>query len=66
MTFGMILRTVFELALVIFTVWAVFHEDRFAAAEERLFARIRRKRLSVVRKNNLSQTAERPFIRRGI
>lgn len=49
MSFGMIVRTVFEMALIGFTLWAVFHEDRFAAFEQRLFARLRRRRLRVVR-----------------
>ena len=48
MTFGMILRTVFEFALVSFTLWGVFHEDRFVAFEHRLIAAVRRRRLKVV------------------
>ncbi len=44
-----ILKTLFELALVIFTLWALFHEDRFAAIEQRIFANIRRRKLRVVK-----------------
>lgn len=55
MDLGMILRTVFEIALVAFTLWALFHEDRFAALEQRLFARIRRRKLRVVEGNCYSR-----------
>ena len=48
MTTAMILRTLFEIALVGFALWALFHEDRFAAAERRLFAYIRRRMLKVM------------------
>ncbi|MBE6727622.1 MAG: hypothetical protein E7562_03125 [Ruminococcaceae bacterium] len=49
MSFGMFITTVLEIAAVVFVLWAVFHEDRFAAFEKRIFARIRRSRLKVVR-----------------
>lgn len=55
MNFGMILRTIFEIALIAFTLWAVFHEDRFAALEQRLFARIRRRKFRVVEGNCYSR-----------
>jgi len=48
MTFLDILRTLFEISLVVGLVWCIFHEDRLVALEEKLFARIRRKRLRVV------------------
>ncbi len=48
MTVSMILRTVFEFALVCFTLWALFHEDRFAAFERRLICTLRRRSLKVV------------------
>lgn len=51
MDLGMIFRTVFEVAIIVFTLWAVFHEDRFAALEQRLFARIRRRKLRVLEGN---------------
>lgn len=44
----MVLRSIFEILLVGFTVWAVFNEDRFAALEERLVCKIRRKALKTV------------------
>ena len=51
MTFGMLLRTIFEIALIVFTLWAVYHEDRFAALERRLFARFRRRKFRVINGN---------------
>ncbi len=48
MTFLDILRTLFEIAMVLGLVWCIFHEDRLVAIEEKIFARIRRKRLRVV------------------
>jgi len=48
MSFTMILSTVFEIALVGFTLWAVFHEDRIAAIEKQIFARIRRRKFRVI------------------
>lgn len=50
MTFLDILRTLFEIAMVVGLVWCIFHEDRLVAIEEKLFARIRRGRLRVVSK----------------
>lgn len=44
-----IIRTIFEVALVSVTLWAVFHEDRLADFEERFIARFRRRRLKVIR-----------------
>lgn len=49
MTFADVLKTLIEIAAVVFTVWALFHEDRFIAFEEKLFAKIRRKRLRVIK-----------------
>lgn len=51
MTVSMILKTVFEFALVCFTLWALFHEDRFAAFERRLACALRRRSLKVVQGN---------------
>ena len=50
------LKTLFELALVIFTIWALFNEQRFVAIERRIIAHIRRRKLKVVKvqcKHNL-------------
>lgn len=49
MSFGMIIRTVFEFAAVVFVLWAVFHEDRFATFERRIIAQLRRRRLRTVK-----------------
>ena len=48
MSFEQIIRTVFEIVLIVFTLWAVFHEDIFAAFEERVVAAFKRRRLKVV------------------
>lgn len=49
MSFGMMITTILEFAAVALVLWAVFHEDRIAAFEKRLFARIRRNRLKVIK-----------------
>ena len=43
------LLTFFEIALVAFAVWAVFHEDIFIEFEQRLVSHFRRRRLEVIR-----------------
>ena len=43
-----IIRTIFEVALVSVTLWAVFHEDRLADFEERVIARLRRRKFKVI------------------
>lgn len=48
MCFADILKTCFEFVLVLFTVWAVFHEDKFIAFEEKLFSNIKRRKLKLV------------------
>ncbi len=48
MSFRDVLVTVFEVALVTFTIWAVFHEDRFIAFEDRIKAKFRRSRFRVI------------------
>lgn len=50
------LLTIFEMALVAFTVWAVFHEDRFIAFEERIAAGLRRRRFKVIEGNNVGKS----------
>ncbi|MCQ2455043.1 MAG: hypothetical protein MJ090_02720 [Clostridia bacterium] len=57
MSFIQILSTVFEFLLVSFTVWAVFHEDRFIAFEEKIMADLRRKKLKVVKENSVHNSA---------
>ncbi|MCQ2448640.1 MAG: hypothetical protein MJ132_00415 [Clostridia bacterium] len=59
MTLGMILKTLFEFALIVGTLWAVLHEDKFAAAEARFFARLRRRKFKVVKGG--SQYSVRPL-----
>ena len=48
MNFAQIIRTVFEMALIAFTLWAIFHEDIFVAFEERVVAMFKRRKLKVV------------------
>ena len=50
------LLTVFEAALVAFAVWAVFHEDRFIAFEERVVAHFRRRRFKVITGSNVCKS----------
>ena len=57
MTVSIFLKTLFEVALVAFALWALFNEDKFIAFEERLVASIRRRRLRVRRAS--IQTARR-------
>ncbi len=49
MSFPMILRTVFEIALFAAIIWGFFHEDRLAAFERRVFCSLRRKKLKVIK-----------------
>ena len=50
------LLTIFEMALVAFAIWAVFHEDRFIAFEERIVARFRRRNFKVIEGNNVTKS----------
>ena len=56
MNFGTIIKTIFEIALIAFTLWAVFHEDKFAAFEQKIISNIRRRKLRVVIGNNYNRT----------
>lgn len=49
MTFTDLLLSIFEVALVLITIWAVFHEDRFVAFEERVISYFRRRKLKIAR-----------------
>lgn len=49
MNFGDVLLTIFEIGLVVLTLWAVLNEDRFVAFEQRLISKWRRRRLQVVK-----------------
>ena len=50
------LLTIFEIGLVLFAIWAVFHEDRFIKFEERIAARFRRRRFKVIKGNNVCKS----------
>ena len=56
MTFSMILATVFETALVLFTIWAVFHENLFIALEDKICAYFRRRSLKVIKGSKTART----------
>lgn len=56
MSLGMFFTTVFEVVLVAFTVWAVFNENKFVAFEDMLFARIRRRKLKVIKGGGIART----------
>ena len=56
MSLGSTLLTIFELALVSFTVWAVFHEDLFIDFEERIAAHVRRRKFRVIEGNRVGKT----------
>ncbi len=51
MTFMDILKSLFDVALVCFAVWAVLHEDKFIRFEEALVCRFRRRKLKAVKGN---------------
>ncbi len=57
MSFADILKTCFEFILVSFTVWAVFHEDKFIIFEEKLFSNIKRRKLVLVKSENRKSSA---------
>lgn len=56
MSLSGIILSIFETVIVLFTLWAVFHEDFFIAVEDRIFAHIRRKRFKVIKGQNYSET----------
>lgn len=56
MSIGMVFSTVFEVALVAFTLWAIFHENKFIDFEDKLFARIRRRSLRVIKGGGTART----------
>ncbi len=55
MTFVDTLRTLFEIAVVAFIIWGLFNEERLVAFEEKVLSRIRRKRLRVVKTQNVKK-----------
>lgn len=56
MNLGSTLLTIFEMALVAFVIWSVFHEDRFIAFEERIVARFRRRSFKVIEGNSVRKS----------
>ncbi len=54
MNFQDILKTLFEAALVLFTLWALFHEDRFVSFERRIAAAFRRRSIKAVKRPDVT------------
>ncbi len=54
MNLSQIIRTILEIALVVITIWAVFHEDMFIALEERIASFFKRRRLRVLHNSSLN------------
>ena len=52
MSFIDIIKTIFEFALVAFTLWAVFNEDRFIKIERRFKSFLRRRKIKAVKGNS--------------
>ncbi|MBR4073492.1 MAG: hypothetical protein IKK24_06065 [Clostridia bacterium] len=59
MTLSIFLKTLFEVALVAFAIWALFNEDKFITFEEKLVSYIRRRRLRVRNSRKSSVSANR-------
>ena len=51
MSFIDIIKTIFEFSLVVGTLWAVLHEDRFIKFERRIKAFIKRRKIKAVKGN---------------
>lgn len=56
MNFAQVIRTVLEAAVIIFTLWAVFHEDRFIKFEDRIASHFRRRRLKIISGSSVHST----------
>ena len=56
MSLGSTLLTIFEVALVAFTIWAVFHESLFVEFEEKLVAHFRRRKFKVIKGSNIAKS----------
>ncbi len=54
MNFQDVLKTLFEVALVLFTLWALFHEDRFVSFERRIAAAFRRRNIKAVKRPDVT------------
>lgn len=55
MSSSQIIKSLIELVMVVFAIWAVFHEDMFIAFEQRLIVNRKRKQLKLIKtiKNNI-------------
>ena len=50
------LLTIFEVALVSFTIWALFHEDKFIMLEDKIVAHFRRRKFKVIEGSRVSKS----------
>ena len=48
MSFADVLKSLFEVGLVSFTIWSLFHEDKYIAFEEKILCKIKRNKLKTV------------------
>jgi hypothetical protein len=55
MTFADIIRTFFEIGVAAFIIWGLFNEERLVAFEEKVLSRLRRKRLRVIKTQNVKK-----------
>lgn len=55
MSLSQIIKSLIEVAMVVFAIWAVFHEDIFVDFEQRLIANRKRKQLKLIKtiQNNI-------------
>ncbi len=65
MNFTQSLQTIFEVILVSATIAALFNEKRLAAFEKGIIAKIRRRRLKVIRGNNMVKSTYIPATRKA-
>lgn len=49
MSFIDVIKTIFEVILVLGTLWAVFNEDRFIKLERRIKAAFRRRKIKTIK-----------------
>lgn len=55
MTFIDTIKTLLEIAVAAFIIWGIFNEKRLVAFERKILSHFRRKRLRVIKSNNVKQ-----------
>ncbi len=56
MSFADVIKTLLEIFIVGFALWAVFNKDRIDSFEDRLVARFRRRQFKVIRGGGVKKT----------